>query len=67
MPMNHDAPEREVLNLMEMITIYQVQRRLLDRQFVKATEAMRRFAKVMAEHFPMDDWDDEVIEEIARG
>lgn len=63
--MDHDAPEREVLNALESITIYRVQWRLLDRQFVKAAEAMRRFTKVMADNYPMDDWDDDVIAEIA--
>ena len=63
--MDHDAPEREILNLLETMMIYRVSRRLLDRQFDKAADAVRSFGKAAADALPMDDWDDDVIAEIA--
>ena len=63
--MDQDVPEREVLNLLELITIYWMHQRLLNRACLKAADAMRSFAKAMADALPMDDWDDDVIAECA--
>ena len=72
MPIDHDAPEREELNLMESLTIVRMHYRLFcraerkrDIACLKAAEAMRRFAKAMADNFPMDDWDNDVIAKCA--
>ena len=70
--MDHDAPEREELNAMEAKAIVGMHLRLFfrkRRKFYcacgKAAESMRRLAKAMADNYPMDDWDDDVIAEIA--
>lgn len=45
--MDHDAPEREVLNLLESYTCYKVARKLLNRRFAKTAVIMREFGKTM--------------------
>ena len=74
MPIDHDAPEREELNLMESLTIVRMHYRLFcraerkrDIACLKAAEAMRSFGKAMRDALPMDDWDDDEIAAIVRG
>lgn len=72
--MDHEAPEREELNAMEDAAIVKMHLRLFFRTRAKfhracgeAAEACREFTKAWANAIPMDDWDDDVIAEIARG
>lgn len=72
--MDHDAPEREELNRDESLAIIRMHLRLyfrarakLDRACLEAADSMRDFDQAMRDALPMDDWDDDVIAEIARG
>ena len=72
--MDHDAPEREELNLIESLTIVRMHYRLFcraerkrDLACLKAAEAMCIFGKAMRDALPMYDWDDDEIAAIVRG
>ena len=45
--MDHDAPEQEELNLLEIVSIVRVQQAILDRACGKAAAAFRAFAEAV--------------------